>query len=119
MHFVTGDATRLPLRVPFDVGICMTNTWGTMEDKAAVLREMRRCVPHEGRRLLSVFAETSIVARRQWYRGFGHDVVEETAEWLLTDGGLKSEHFTQARLRSLVGDCKIHASGKVGYLVTF
>ena len=119
LHFIAGDATRLPLRVPFDVGICMTNTWGTMEDKGAVLREMRRCVPHSGRRLLSVFSETSVEARREWYRQFGHPVVEESSEWLMTSGGLKSEHFTQARLRSLVGECTMRSIADVAYVVTF
>src|SRR5215467_9824409 len=44
LHFVTGDATCLPIRAQFDFAICMTNTWGTMNDKRAVLDEMRRCV---------------------------------------------------------------------------
>src|SRR5438034_8628275 len=31
LHFVGADAARLPLRPPFDLAICMTNSWGTME----------------------------------------------------------------------------------------
>ncbi len=119
IHFVAADAARLPLRMPFDAGICMTNTWGTMSDKVAVVQEMRRCVPDPGRRLVSVFSERSVRARREWYRRFGHAVVEETSEWLMTDGGLRSEHFTQDRLRSLIGDCSIQPCADVGYLVTF
>jgi SAM-dependent methyltransferase len=30
LHFVTGDATHLPLRGSFDIAACLTNTWGTM-----------------------------------------------------------------------------------------
>jgi len=41
-----------------------------------------RCVPQPGMRLLSVFAEASIAARREWYRRLGHAVVEESAEYL-------------------------------------
>ena len=119
VHFVTGDATRLPTRETFDLATCLTNTWGTMSDKIAVLDEMRRCAPAPGRRLVSVFADTSVPARREWYRRFGHVVVEETPEWLMTEGGLRSEHFTEARLRSLVGECTIRPVAGIGYVALF
>ena len=119
LHFVTGDAANLPIRARFDFATCLTNTWGTMSDKAGVLDEMRRCVPHPHMKLLSVFAEASVPARRDWYRRFGHAVVEESAEYLMTDGGLRSEHFTETRLRSLVGDCTIHPLAGIGYIVRF
>ena len=70
-------------------------------------------------RLLSVFAEPSVPARREWYRRLGHSVAEETAEYLVTEGGLRSEHFTEARLRALVGDCTIRPSAEIGYAVIF
>ncbi len=35
LHFVTGDATAVPIASTFDLAICMTNTWGTMSDKVA------------------------------------------------------------------------------------
>src|SRR5262249_48149906 len=60
LRFVTGDATRLPLRADFDFATCMTNTWGTMSDKPAVLNEMRRCAPRRLTRLLSVYSAASI-----------------------------------------------------------
>jgi ubiquinone/menaquinone biosynthesis C-methylase UbiE len=119
LHFVTADATALPIRGRFDLATCMTNTWGTMSDKAAVVAEMRRCVPQPGMRLLSVFAERSIPPRREWYRRFGHAVVEQSTECLVTDGGLRSEHFTEARLRSVVPDCEIRPLAGIGYIVTF
>jgi ubiquinone/menaquinone biosynthesis C-methylase UbiE len=119
LHFVTADAARLPIRARFDFAMCLTNTWGTMSDKPGVLDEMRRCVPRPHMRLLSVFAETSVPARREWYRRFGHAVVEESAEHLMTDGGLRSEHFTQTRLRALIGDCTIHPLAGIAYIVTF
>jgi len=116
LHFITGDATRLPVGTTFDVATCMTNTWGTMSDKPAVVREMRTCAR---RRILSVFSLDSITARREWYRRFGHPVVEETGEWLTTDGGLRSEHFTEARLRALIGDADIRLCTDIGYIVEF
>jgi len=116
LFFITADATRLPLRPGFDLATCMTNSWGTMTDKAAVLAEMRRCAR---RRVVSVFSERSAAPRREWYRRFGHPVVDESPEWLMTEGGLRSEHFTEARLRELVGDCTIAPCTEIGYIVSF
>jgi len=119
LHFVTGDATCLPIRAQFDLAVCMTNTWGTMKNQRGVLDEMRRCVPQPRMRLLSVFAEASVAARREWYRRLGHTVVEESAEYLMTEGGFRSEHFTKALLQSLVGDCTIRPCADIAYIVTF
>jgi SAM-dependent methyltransferase len=117
LYFLVADATRVPLNSQFDAAVCLTNTWGTMSDKLAVLGEMRRLAPEPGTRLISVFASTSVEHRRQWYANFGHDVVESTDEHILTSGGLFSEHFTPERLRNLVGECKLNAIGDVAYLV--
>ena len=82
-------------------------------------REMRRLAPGAGTRFLSVYAETSVPARREWYRRFGHPVAEEGAEYLVTEGGLRSEHFSEARLRDLVGDCTIRPLAGIAWAVTF
>ena len=119
LHFIVGDAGRLPLQAGFDLATCLTNTWGTMSDKRAVLDEMRRCAPRPATRLLSVFSESSVPARHEWYRCFGHRVVEESEEALITVGGLRSEHFSQARLRTLIGSCTITPCAEVGYVVRF
>ncbi len=119
LHFVTGDATAVPFEFGFDVAICMTNTWGTMSDKAGVLREMRRLAPRPQSRLLSIYAAASVPARREWYRRLGHAVVEITDEFMVTEGGFRSEHFSEARLRSLVGDCHVQPLGDIAYAVTF
>ena len=119
LHFVTGDATHLPIRASFDIATCLTNTWGTMSDKTAVLDEMRRLVPTPRMRLLSVYAEASIPPRREWYRRLGHVVVEESAEHLMTEGGFRSEHFSETRLRNIVGDCTIRPIAGIAYVVTF
>jgi SAM-dependent methyltransferase len=119
LHFITGDATAIPLETTFDFAICLTNTWGTMADKAGVLREMRRLAPSPHTRLLSVYSQTSVRPRREWYRRLGHRVSDETPEYLVTDGGFRSEHFTDARLRSLIGDCAIRPVADIGRAVTF
>lgn len=119
LHFIIGDATAVPVAAAFDFAVCLTNTWGTMSDKAGVLREMRRLAPKPHTRLLSVFSETSVASRTEWYRRLGHAVVEETGEYLVTDGGLRSEHFSDARLRSLVGDCTIRPVADIARAVRF
>ena len=119
LHFVTADATAVPIGPRFDLATCMTNTWGTMSDKAGVLSEMRRLAPGRETRFLSVYAETSVPSRREWYRRLGHPVVEESTESLLAEGGFRSEHFSEARLRSLLGGCVIRPLAGIAYLVKF
>ncbi|MFL5448326.1 MAG: class I SAM-dependent methyltransferase [Gemmatimonadales bacterium] len=119
LFFVAADATRMPLQGPFDLVVCVTNTWGTMSDKEGVLREMRRLAPGAGTRFLSVYSPASIPARREWYRRLGHNVTEETAEYLQGAGGFRSEHFDEGRLRKLVGDCSVRPLTSIAYAVTF
>ena len=119
LHFVTSDATAVPIGVSFDLATSMTNTWGTMSDKAGVLSEMRRLAPRPRSRLLSVYAEASVLPRREWYRRLGHPVAEESNEFLMSEGGFRSEHFSEARLRSLVGDCVIYPLAGIAYLAKF
>jgi ubiquinone/menaquinone biosynthesis C-methylase UbiE len=118
-HFITCDATAIPVVAAFDFAMCLTNTWGTVSDKTGVLREMRRVAPKPGTRLLSVYSKASVPSRRDWYRRLGHVVLEETPEYLVTAGGFRSEQFSQARLRSLVGDCAIRPLADIAYVVTF
>ena len=119
LHFVTADATAVPLAYAFDLAICMTNTWGTMSDKAGVLREMRRLSPRPRSRLLSVYSPASVSARREWYRRLEHPVLEVADEYILTQEGFRSEHFAADRLRALVGDCEIRPLAEIGYAVFF
>lgn len=118
-HFIVGDATAIPLVTCFDYAICLTNTWGTMSNKLGVLKEMRRLAPRPRTRLLSVYAAASVPARREWYRRLEHVVLEETDDYLVTEGGFRSEHFSEARLRSLVGECAVRPLASIAYVVTF
>lgn len=119
IHFVAADATAIPLATEFDLAICLTNTWGTMSDKDRVLREMRRLAPRPGTRLLSVYSEDSLPARHEWYRRLGHIVTQETDDYLETEEGFRSEHFSEARLRRLVGICSIRPLSPIAYCVLF
>lgn len=119
LHFVIADAALIPVLAAFDFATCLTNTWGTMSDKSGVLREMRRVAPKPGTRLLSVYSEASVPFRREWYRRLGHAVLEETRDYLVTEGGFRSEHFSEARLCSLVPECAIRPLTDIAYVVTF
>ena len=119
LHFLTGDATAIPLQPAFDLAICVTNTWGTMSDKAGVLNEMRRLAPRPHARFLSVYSETSVAARREWCRRLGHTVLEETDEYLMTEGNFRSEHFSPARLREIIGECTISPIAGIALGVVF
>jgi ubiquinone/menaquinone biosynthesis C-methylase UbiE len=119
VHFITADATALPLSAGFDLAMCLTNTWGTMTDKRGVLSEMRRVAPQPHTRLLSVYSETSVMPRREWYRRLGQPVHEETPEYLASDGGFRSEHFTEARIRDIVGECTVRPLSRIAYAVMF
>jgi hypothetical protein len=87
-----------------------------MSDKTGVLKEMRRLAPQ---RLLSVYSQASVPVRREWYRRLGHSVLEETSDYLMTEGGFRSEHFSEARLRRLVGDCAIRPIADIAYVIAF
>jgi ubiquinone/menaquinone biosynthesis C-methylase UbiE len=119
IQFVAADATRIPLAASFDLAICTTNTWGTMTDKQGVLDEMRRLAPHPGSRLLSLYSPASVAARREWYRRLGHSVLEETDDYLLSEGGFRSEHFSETRLNKLIGDCSITPLADIANVVAF
>jgi ubiquinone/menaquinone biosynthesis C-methylase UbiE len=119
LYFLTADATAIPVRGAFDLAMCLASTWGTMSDKMGVLREMRRVAPNPHTRLLSVYSEASVTPRREWYRRLGHAVLEETDEYLVTEGGFRSEHFSETRLRSLIGDCTIRPLTAIAYVATF
>lgn len=116
LHFVVSDAARVPVEGSFDRALCLTNTLGTMSDKAGVLREMHRLSPAPGSRLVTLYAETSVDARSEWYSGIGYDIVEVTDEHIATTG-FESEHFSEARVRDLVGDCRLHPLGEIGWVV--
>lgn len=95
---------------------CLTNTWGTMSDKLAVFEEMKRLSPRSGSRLLTVYAASSVPARREWYANMGHEVRDATDREIVAAGGFRSEHFTEDRLRGLLGSCELRPIGDIAYV---
>jgi ubiquinone/menaquinone biosynthesis C-methylase UbiE len=118
VSFLVADATAVPLSTEFDTALCLTNTLGTMTDKLAVLEEMRRLAPRPGSRFITVYSSTSMSPRHQWYSNMGHEVVDVTDERIVTASGFTSEHFTEDRLRSLLGECTIQKIGDIAYFVS-
>lgn len=118
-HFFVADATAVPLASSFDFAVCLTNTWGTMSDKAGVLSEMKRLAPAGRSRLITVYAATSVPVRRKWYANMGHRVVHATDQEIVTDGGFTSEHFSEGRLRELLGPCELHTIADIAYVAQF
>ena len=116
LHFFVGDATAVPLNVAFDMAVCLTNTWGTMSDKPAVFEEMKRLSPQTGSRLITVYAASSVPARSEWYARMGHEVLDTTEQRIVAAGGFTSEHFTEDRLRGLLGPCELHPIGDIAYV---
>jgi hypothetical protein len=45
--------------------------------------------------------------------------MEESKEFLMSEGGFRSEHFSEARLRGLVGHCIVQPLAGIAYLVKF
>jgi len=116
LYFFVADATAVPLTAAFDVAVCTTNTWGTMSDKSAVFDEMRRLSPRTGSRLMTVYAASSVPARSEWYANLGHQVLQATDQQIVAAGGFTSEHFTEERLRELLGPCELHPIGDIAYV---
>ncbi|MCG8608580.1 class I SAM-dependent methyltransferase [bacterium] len=116
LHFFVGDATAVPMNISFDMAICLTNTWGTMSDKSAVFEEMKRVSPQADSRLITVYADTSVPARREWYANMGHEVLAVTDRQIVAAGGFTSEHFTEDRLRAFLGPCELHMIGDIAYV---
>jgi SAM-dependent methyltransferase len=119
VQFLAADATAIPLNTNFDLAVCLTNTWGTMRDKVGVLSEMRRLAPYPLTCVLSVYSLGSIAARREWYQRLGHNVLSESKDCLVSEGGFRSEHFSEARLRSIIGSCTITPLADVAWFVRF
>lgn len=115
VHFVVADGRATPLSSGFDLAVCLTSTWGTMSEKMKVLEEMKRLAPRPRTRLITAYSTASVAARTEWYARLGHEVTDVTDEHLVA-GGFISEHFSEARLRSLLGDCVLHRLGTIGFL---
>jgi ubiquinone/menaquinone biosynthesis C-methylase UbiE len=86
-----------------DMAICMTNTLGnlTPEKQDGFLRRLHDVLRPTGRALISVYAPSSVEARKHSYKEIDLHV-HERGDCLLATEGLRSQHFDSASLRSLI-----------------
>ena len=112
------DARNTRIEETFDFAICMNNTLGNIEEREKVISEMRRVVLPSGLLLIGVYAENSVIPRIEWYQRTGLTIQEVTEDYILTDHGFKSYHFSIDGLIRLLGKCQIEPVGRIGYLIT-
>jgi len=92
----------------FDYAICMTNTFGNLNNKKIpVLLEMKRVVNDNAQIIISVHSPKSIQDKIQWYPKTGLEIVRFDKRYIYTNKGLKSEHFTKGSLKALFNKVKL------------
>ncbi|MGB5925305.1 MAG: class I SAM-dependent methyltransferase [Dehalococcoidia bacterium] len=94
----------------FDIVVCMTNTLGNMkpEKQGQCLEQMKRVLKPGGEILISVYNDTrrSIQVRTRSYLELGLHITEQEGA-LVANEGLRSEHFSAARLTGLIEDAHL------------
>lgn len=97
-----------------DVAICMTNTLGNLppSKQAAMLRRLRAVLKPTGCALFSVYATSSVAARRASYEAVGLRV-EERGNKLIAAQGLTSQAFTDDDLRNLLEGNGLQLNGPI------
>ncbi len=56
------------------------------------------------------------LTQRKWYANMGHRVLDATDREIIADGGFTSEHYTEHRIRELLGPCELHSVGDIAYI---
>lgn len=107
---LAGNMARLPFADnTFDVVVCGQSTLGLLGDqKAPALRQAARVLRPDGRLLVVVYSELSVVPRVQWYSEFHRrgrmaplDWARCTPSLLVTEDGHASACFRRAELEQL------------------
>ena len=107
------DAARLPFRSgAFEAVLCVQASLGNFGDRLEPsLEGMRRVLAPGGILLATVYSESALQHRLEWYRrleGIGRfgriDPVRSRGHLVVTTSGWASEGFEEARLRSLLRD---------------
>ena len=118
-----GDASNLNTirNATFDYVICMNNTFGNLYDKKiAALKEMKRIVKDKGEIIISVYSSQSISERVEWYRNTGLSGIKIRGNFIYTQQGFKSEHFTKKSLQKLFKEVGLKGAiknlNKVSYI---
>lgn len=103
------------LNQTFDYAICMNNTLGNIEEKEKVIAEMRKASPN-GICVFGVYNPNSIKLRTEWYERTGLRIKSIAGNYIETEEGFRSYHFTEEEIVRLIGG-KILEIGRIGYFV--
>jgi len=127
---LVGNMTRLPFADrTFDLVLCAQSTLGLLGDsKAAALREAARVLRPDGRLLVVVYSELSVVPRVQWYIEFHRRGRMARLDWarctpglLVTEDGHASACFRREELEPLFHEAglapKIERLGEIYWVV--
>jgi len=99
----------------FDYAIIMNNTLGNMEEKKKVVSEMENAIHQKGQCIFSVYNPESVSPRIDWYQRTGLKVKTVSSNYIETEDGFRSYHFTKDQLLKLIGRCNIIPIGRIGY----
>ncbi|MDD5191682.1 MAG: class I SAM-dependent methyltransferase [Candidatus Nanoarchaeia archaeon] len=113
------DCRDLCLRQTFDYAISMNNTIGNIEEKEKVIAEMKKAVFPDGRCILGLYNINSIEPRVLWYEKTGLKIKKVTEDYIETDKGFRSYHFTKEEIIRLTGRCDILSIAEIGYFGFF
>lgn len=117
LELKVADARHPKLGMLFDYAICMNNTLGNIKEKQKVIAEMQKAIIPGGLIIVGVYSENSINSRIRWYKNIGLHTKKVIEDYILTEEGFRSEHFTEKKLIRLFNNCcKIKNIDKFGYL---
>lgn len=112
-QLAAGRADKLPFQdQAFDAVICPQATLGLLgESKLAAIREAARVVRRAGRLIFTVYSESSVVPRVEWYREMRRRGLMAPIDWarsgpalLITADGHASECFSRQRVVELFAE---------------
>lgn len=85
----------------FDYVICMNNTFGNLYEKQEkALKEMKRVTKKGGSIILSINSSKSVPVKFQLYRNIGLTGIKKIDDYMYTNEGFKSQHFTKKSIRN-------------------
>ncbi|WP_226648902.1 class I SAM-dependent methyltransferase [Microbulbifer variabilis] len=116
LNFIVADAKKYIPENKYDVAISMYNTMGNIYPPGRVLANMQKACVAEGRIIVSVFSDNSIEERIEFYQKIGFGIKKVTEKSILTDKGVRSDHYSESRLASLIPGAEIIPCSRFGRL---
>lgn len=117
LELIKADALNFNIENKFDYAICMNNTLGNIAEKEKLILQMKKATKPEGKLIAGVYSNKSIDSRIKWYNKTGLKIKKITNEFILTDNGFKSWHFTKKQLYKLFNTKKVENIADIGYFI--